>query len=421
VSKSAVDAPSIEQALDRSRARTLSLVDDLDEADQYAQHSPLMSPLVWDLAHIGNYEELWLLRSIDDRPAIDDKLDWLYNAFEHPRWTRPSLPILSPVEARGYLADVRGDVLDLLGKVDLDTDDRLLGDGFVYGMVVQHEHQHCETMLATRQLMGTRAPAVPTPPEIGASMDIMWHERRQFGEGGTFSMGTSGTSWAYDNERPAHEVTVAPFRMDSTPVTVADYLAFVDDGGYLDDRLWHPDGWVFVQQEHLEHPQFWRRDGQQGWSLLRFGRTSDLATHADEAVQHVSWYEADAFARWAGKRLPTESEWEYAARSADIANANLGQTTDGPRSVAVGPTTDDGVAGLFGDVWEWTSSDFAPYPGFESFPYDEYSKVFFGPEYKVLRGGSWATDPAAMRPTFRNWDYPIRRQIFAGFRCAQDA
>jgi iron(II)-dependent oxidoreductase len=416
-----VDTSSVENELERSRARSLSLFDDLDEADQYDQHSTLMSPLVWDLAHIGNYEELWLLRAIDDRPAIDDELDWLYNAFEHPRWARPELPILSPTEARTYLADVRGEVLDLLGKVDLDGTDRLLHDGFVYGMVVQHEHQHCETMLATRQLMGHRAPPVPAPAEIGVSTDNMWHERLQFAEVGTFLMGTSDHPWAYDNERPAHDVTVAPFAMDPTPVTVADYLEFVEDGGYLDDRLWEPNGWAFVQEEHLEHPQFWRRDGQQGWCLLRFGRTTDLTAHATEAVQHVSWYEADAFARWAGKRLPTEIEWEYAARQADITTANLGQTADGPRSVSLAPTTADGIGGLFGDVWEWTSSDFSPYPGFQSFPYAEYSEVFFGPEYKVLRGGSWATDPVAMRRSFRNWDYPVRRQIFAGLRCAQDA
>ena len=252
----------------------------------------------------------------------------------------------------------------------------------------------------------------------------MWHAMRQFGaQGGTFTMGTSDHPWAYDNERPAHEVTVAPFRIDTRPVTAADYLAFVDDGGYLDDRLWHPDGWAFAQQEHLEHPQFWRREGQGAWSLLRFGQTTRSATSIlDEPVQHVSWYEADAFARWAGKRLPTEAEWECAARTADISD---GEPRPAPRRSRAGharrPTTADGIAGLIGDVWEWTSSDFSPYPGFEAFPYGEYSEVFFGPEYKVLRGGSWATDPAAVRPTFRNWDYPIRRQIFAGFRCAQDA
>jgi iron(II)-dependent oxidoreductase len=410
-----IDATRIARELERSRARTAGLVDDLDEVDLRAQQSPLMSPLVWDLAHIGNYEELWLLRSIDGRPAVDEQLDWLYNAFEHPRWTRPDLPVLSPAEARRYLADVRAEVLDLLGKVDLTSDDRLRRDGFVYGMVLQHEHQHCETMLATRQLMGERAPAVPAVGEPGSGSDSIWPGRRQFGSEG--SMGTSGHPWAYDNERPEHPVDVAPYTLDATPVTVRQYLAFVDDGGYLDDRLWHPDGWDFVQQEHLDHPQFWRREGRAGWSLLRFGRRSDLADHLDEPVQHVCWYEADAFARWAGKRLPTESEWEVAAQGASMTGANLGQQTDGPRPVA----ETDGPDGLFGDVWEWTSSDFTPYPGFESFPYDEYSQVFFGSEYKVLRGGSWATDPLAMRATFRNWDYPIRRQIFAGFRCAQDA
>jgi iron(II)-dependent oxidoreductase len=412
-----IDAATIAHELERSRRRTAGLVDDLDESDLYAQHSPLMSPLVWDLAHIGNYEELWLLRNVDDRPAIDEQLDWLYNAFEHPRWTRPTLPILSPTDARSYLADVRSEVLDLLGKVDLASDERLLHGGFVYGMVVQHEHQHCETLLATRQLMGERAPAVPTVDEPGRESDTMWPERRQFGR----SQGTSGHPWAYDNERPEHPVDVAPYALDVTAVTVGQYRAFVADGGYLDDRLWHPDGWAFVQQEHLEHPQFWRREGIDSWSLLRFGHRTDLADHDDEPVQHVCWYEADAFARWAGKRLPTETEWELAAQHASMAGANLGQRSDGPRPGDSGSATADGVQGMFGDVWEWTSSDFTAYPGFESFPYAEYSDVFFGNEYKVLRGGSWATDPQAMRATFRNWDYPIRRQIFAGFRCAQDA
>jgi iron(II)-dependent oxidoreductase len=419
-------ATVIARELERSRARTVELVDDLDESDLCAQHSPLMSPLVWDLAHIGNYEELWLLRSVDGRPAIDEQLDWLYNAFEHPRWTRPTLPILSPSDARRYLADVRSEVLDLLGKVDLapsseHTADRLLHDGFVYGMVLQHEHQHCETMLATRQLMGERAPAVPTAAEPGSQGDSMWHERRQFGSALDLAVGTSAHPWAYDNERPEHRVEVAPYSLDRTPVTVAEYRAFVDDGGYLDDRLWHPEGWAFVQQEHLEHPQFWRREGRDGWSLLRFGERTDLIDHDDEPVQHVCWYEADAFARWAGKRLPTETEWELAARSASMTGANLGQRTDGPRPADGAAANAHGVVGLFGDVWEWTSSDFTAYAGFESFPYDEYSKVFFGKGYKVLRGGSWATDPLAMRATFRNWDHPIRRQIFAGFRCAQDA
>ncbi len=179
--------------------------------------------------------------------------------------------------------------------------------------------------------------------------------------------------------------------------------------------------------------------------MLRFGRQLDLAAHLDEPVQHVCWYEADAFARWAGKRLPTEAEWEKAAvgrpdapdpdvdrepsrwpwgdAAPTSARANLGQISDGPAPVTARPdgASPWGCLAMIGDVWEWTSSDFMPYPGFEAWPYREYSEVFWGPEYKVLRGGSWATDPVAVRATFRNWDYPIRRQIFAGFRCARDA
>jgi iron(II)-dependent oxidoreductase len=419
---STLDASAIAHELERSRSRTLGLVDDLSEEEQTAQHSPLMSPLVWDLAHVGNYEELWLLRNVDGRPPVDEQLDWLYDAFEHPRWTRPDLPVLSPAEARRYLADVRAAALDLLGKVDLDTDDRLLRDGFVYGLVLQHEHQHCETMLATRQLMLERAHPVPL---LGS-----WRGVRAAAEpptevsidGGTFWMGTSSDPWSYDNEREAHERTLEPFFIDATPVTVAEFREFVEAGGYDDERLWHPNGWRYVQEEGLGCPLLWQRDATGSWSLLRFGRTTDLNEHDDEPVQHVCWYEADAFARWAGKRLPTEAEWERAARGSDatLADATHGQRTDGPRSVREQPAAPSGALGMLGNVWEWTASDFRAYPGFDAFPYDEYSKVFFGDEYKVLRGGSWAADRVAVRTTFRNWDYPIRRQIFAGFRCARD-
>ncbi len=415
-----VTARTIADELERSRQRTLGLIDDLDDHDLRAQHSPLMSPLVWDLAHVGNYEELWLLREIDGRPAIDSQLDWLSNAFEHPRWTRPNLPILSPPEARSYLADVRGQVLDLLGKVDLDAGPRLVRDGFVYGMVLQHEHQHDETMLATRQLMGLEAPPVPRLPAAVASDDLAGLSLRAR----PTSPGVVGSNeaWAYDNERPAHEVDAAPVSLEPTPVTVRDFLAFVEAGGYADERLWHPDGSASIREERIAHPPFWTRDGDGAWGLVRLGRVTDLAEHLDEPVQHVCWYEADAFARWAGKRLPTETEWELAARGANEWDpaANLGQRTDGPVSVHDQPAAASGALGMLGNVWEWTASDFTPYAGFESFPYDEYSAVFFGPEYKVLKGGSWATDPIAVRPSFRNWDYPIRRQIFAGFRLVQN-
>jgi iron(II)-dependent oxidoreductase len=417
--------------LGRARERTLGLVDGLDDATLRAQISPLMSPLVWDLAHIANYEELWLLRAIDGRAPIDPGLDDLYDAFEHPRWERPSLPILGPSEARAYLADVRGQVLDLLADLDVDHGaERLWGDGFVHRMVAQHEHQHDETLLATLQLRGDAAVAPPllggSPRPVGDDLTIVGSG---FGDdamvridGGRFVMGTSTDRWALDNERDAHEVEVGPFQIDATAVTNRAYRAFVASGGYDDERVWSSSGWQWRVAEQADHPLFWRPEGQGAWSVLRFGTRLDLDDLAEEAVQHVCFHEAEAFARWAGKRLPTEAEWEKAAVASGASphdpGANLGQHRCGP--ARVGPAGPLVCVGMIGDVWEWTSSDFTPYPGFEPWPYREYSEVFFGGEYKVLRGGSWATDPIVGRTTFRNWDYPIRRQIFAGIRCARD-
>jgi gamma-glutamyl hercynylcysteine S-oxide synthase len=381
--------------LEAARARTLALLDPIGDADLVRQVSPLMSPLVWDLAHVGHYEELWLLRNLTGASPTDERFDDIYDAFKHPRRERPSLPILGPTEARAFVASVRSRVLDALASLDLAGDDPLVRDGFVYGMVIQHEHQHDETMLATIQLMddfahpdaGAWRPGVVEPADAGMA-EIA---------GGPFLMG-SDDPWAYDNERPVHQIDVAPFRIDRTPVTNGQYRAFVEDGGYDDERLWGAAGWAWRQETGAGAPQFWRREGNGGWSRRRYGRREELPP--DEPVQHVSWHEADAFARWRGARLPTEAEWERAAAMEDEAG--------GPRR-------------MLGGVWEWTATDFHGYPGFASFPYREYSEVFFGPEYKVLRGGSWATDPTVRRATFRNWDYPIRRQIFAGIRCAEDA
>ncbi len=378
----------VARELDAVRCRSLALTDPLSDDDLCRQHSPLMSPLVWDLAHVGNYEDQWLLRAIDGGAGGRPDLDDLYDAFQHPRASRSRLTLLAPHAARTYIGAVRNQVLDVLERADLDDDRPLLRDGFVYGMVIQHEHQHDETMLATHQLMGAPGPATGDGPRaVGApagEVELL---------GGAFTMGTDADPWAYDNERPAHNVEVAPFAIDAAPVTNAGYIAFIGDGAYNDDRWWSEGGWKWRQEAQLEHPEFWRREPRGDWAVRRFNRWMPVA--ADEPVQHVCWYEAEAYAAWAGRRLPTEAEWEFACKA--------------------------GVDQMLGNVWEWTASAFAPYPGFQSFPYREYSEVFFGPDYKVLRGGSWATHPLAMRATFRNWDFPTRRQIFAGFRTARDA
>jgi len=421
-------------ALEGARQRSLGLLDPLSEADQLAQHSPLMSPLVWDLAHVGHYEELWLLRAVARTRPIDPAHDDIYDAFKHVRKERARLPILGPAEARRHIAMVRGRVLDVLDKVELDPAVPLLSEGFVYGMVAQHEHQHDETMLATLSLMegeGYRPAAEPPPP----GHPVTPAEVRV--DGGTFTMGTDLEAWAYDNERPAHGIDLAPFWIDTTPVTNAAYQAFIAAGGYDDRRFWSEAGWAHRTKARLVAPQFWRPEGGGAWSRLRYGYREQLV--ADEPVMHVCFFEAEAYARWAGKRLPTEAEWEKAAsiepgsgrkrrypwgdEPPTEAHANLGQRHFRPAPAGAYPAgvSPWGCHQMIGDVWEWTSSSFDAYPGFAWFPYPEYSQVFFGGDYRVLRGGSWATQPGAIRATFRNWDYPIRRQIFSGFRCARDA
>ncbi|MFE2231307.1 ergothioneine biosynthesis protein EgtB [Streptomyces sp. NPDC059442] len=419
-------------ALTTARERTALLTSCVEDDELVAQHSPLMSPLVWDLAHIGNQEEQWLWRAVAGRDALRPEIDSLYDAFEHPRASRPTLPLLPPAEARAYASDVRGRVLDVLAGTAL-AGAPLVEAGFAFGMIAQHEQQHDETMLITHQLRtGPAALTAPPPPRTDTGplpSEILV-------PGGPFTMGTSDEPWALDNERPAHTRVVPPFFVDTVPVTNGAYMAFVADGGYTDERWWQAEGWAQIRQHGIGAPLFWRRSGGQ-WLRRRFGVTEPVPE--DEPVVHVSWYEADAYARWAGRRLPTEAEWEKAARhdpatgrsrrypwgDADPtpAHANLGQRHLRPAPAGGYPegASPLGVRQLIGDVWEWTSSDFLPYPGFTAFPYKEYSEVFFGPAHKVLRGGSFAVDQVACRGTFRNWDLPVRRQIFSGFRTARDA
>ncbi len=430
--------------LEEARARSLALLDSLPEPDLLRQHSPLMSPLVWDLAHVANYEDQWLTGALA-QPRVAAHLDDVYDAFAHPRADRPALPLLHSRRARHYAAAVRARALDVLDG--LDEDDLsggaglapLLDRGFVYGMVVQHEHQHDETMLATLQLRGVDDLSVPDPavPDPAVAAPPARLPAEVMVEGGPFEMGTSTDPWAYDNERPAHVVDVAAFYLDTTPVTNARYLAFMDDGGYRRPELWADDGWEWRQGAGVEAPGSWE-PGADGWGRCRFGRLEPVP-HG-EPVQHVCWYEADAYARWAGRRLPTEAEWEKAASWDPAAGRKLrhpwGHRPPDPslatlwgsdrwRAAPAGSlpagVAPCGAQQLVGDVWEWTASEFRPYPGFSSFPYPEYSEVFWAGGYKVLRGGSWATHASAVRATFRNWDHPIRRQIFAGFRTARDA
>ncbi len=430
--------PDTARALIDARARTLAVLAPLSDDQLCAQHSPLMSPLVWDLAHIAHYEELWLLRELGVGEATDPRFDDVYDAFRHPRGERPDLDLLGPDAARAFGEQVRERVLAPAATAAGERAEALLRDEFVHGLVVRHEHQHIETMLATMQLMSGGVPdeAGKGPGRPGQAALV---GREVLVPAGPFVMGTDDDPWAYDNEQPAHAVDVPGFLIDAAPTTNGQFQEFVDAGGYDDPTLWTDVGWKWRQRADLTHPQSWSQVGDE-WARCRFGVVEPIP--ALEPVQHVCWYEADAYPRWSGKRLPTEAEWEKAAswdpgagsgvkarhpwggEPPGVLTAALAGSTArwGPDEIGAHPAgaTPSGVVDLLGGVWEWTASDFRGYPGFRSFPYREYSEVFFGDEYKVLRGGSWATHRHAVSTTFRNWDYPIRRQIFAGFRCARD-
>lgn len=423
---------SISDLLTEARERTLLLISGLSDDDLHRQHDPLMSPIIWDVGHIAHFEELWLTRNLSG--AIEfSEMPGLYNPLEHPRAERAALPLPTLGEMLVRLREIRSRVLDRLDDLHWDEDNPLLRQGFVYHMVLQHEYQHNETILQTLQLKQGEPYAAPRSVSF-ASAQSLPAEMVHF-SGGEVTIGTDDTRVAYDNERPRHAVHVDPFLIDRTAVTNGRYLEFISDGGYTRPGLWSESGRQWLSDNRAVAPKYWRREGTT-WTE----RVMDLARPVDPAhpVCHVCYYEAEAFARWDGKRLPTESEWEAAASwDAAAHTARVfpwGEEIDPGRDANVDQLAFDtapvgsfhrnfspqGCYGMIGDVWEWTSTDFGGYPGFRSFPYREYSEEFFGSAYKVLRGGSWATRAGAIRNTFRNWDYPVRRQIFSGFRCARD-
>jgi gamma-glutamyl hercynylcysteine S-oxide synthase len=362
---------AIAERLSEARARTLGLIDPLGDEQLNRVYSPILSPLAWDLGHIANFEELWLVQTIGEREPLHGELGRLYDAIENPRRTRGELPILRDADLRSYMEDVRERTLDVLESVEIDAEaeNPLLREGFVYEMLIAHELQHNETMLQLLQLVdGYESPEIDAARGVPAAAAGAQTVHVDAGE---YEVGAPAHGFAYDNERPRHTVRLDAFEIDRAPVTNAEFARFLAASG-------------------AEPPLYWERDGE-GWVDAARGRRAPI--EPDDPVIHVSWNQADAFARWVGKRLPSEAEWE-AAR---------------PRLEGVG------------HGWEWTCSEFLPYSGFEAFPYREYSEVFFGDAHKVLRGSSWATHAQVARPSFRNWDLPERNQIFSGLRCARDA
>jgi gamma-glutamyl hercynylcysteine S-oxide synthase len=400
--------------LELARERTLELVAGIGDEDLERVHSPLMSPLVWDLGHIAAFEDLWLAHRHGGLELLRPDLMDVYDAFETPRADRGQLPYLRRAEAEEYLGDVRRRVRGL----DLP-------EGIAHELVERHERQHGETMLQTLNLARIARPAGPGPPEPTGPGGLTGLELVDV-PGGAFPFGSAPDGFAYDNERPRHTIERRAFRIGRVPVTNGDWLRFVDDGGYARREWWTEAGWAWREAEGIARPLNWLTDELE-WRLA----DGAVPLEPQRPVVNISWYEADAFTRARGVRLPTEAEWEMAATwngttrdDGSWAEANLlesgilGTAQVGARAQDAAPS---GALGMIGDVWEWTSSDFRGYPGFVAHPYREYSEVFFGPDYKVLRGGSFATSARVISPSFRNWDHPHRRQIFAGLRVAAHA
>jgi iron(II)-dependent oxidoreductase len=415
----------LRQQLQEVRERTLWLFEQVpDEFLRRRVHS-FYSPIGWHFGHVGRTEEYWVCEALK-RPCSDERLSFLYADLpDNPKDNRVNIPDRAGTVA--YLEQTRRVVLEALDGADLDTEDPYLADGYAWEFAIQHECQHQETIAEMLQLIQKQLPqpevAVPfEPAPLGEMVPIL---------AGAFCMG-SDVRHLYDNEKEPHEVTVAPFHLARHQVTAAQWAGFMAEGGYERRELWSDEGWHWREAEGAVAPEYWLRQTD-GWAYIAPHGARPI--HPDEACSSVSWFEADAFARWAGKRLPTEAEWEYAASAAPgTAKREFpwgsGTSSDhachalrhwSPRPVGSHPAGDTllGLSDMAGNVWEWTSSRFLPYPGFQAFPYDGYSKDHMKGEHFVCRGGSWATASPILRCTFRNWYVPTYRQGFLGLRLAE--
>jgi gamma-glutamyl hercynylcysteine S-oxide synthase len=405
--------------------RALQLVDDLDEEQMVGPLLPVVNPLIWEIGHLAWFQEKFVLRDACGQPPLIAHTDALYDSGAVPHDTRWHLVLPSRKETVAYMREVSGRIADLLRAGSNDVVRHFAR------YTVHHYDTHTEALTYTRQTLGYPPPVLPglsdaAAPPVGepVSGDAQV-------DGGEVWLGAlRADPFAYDNEKWAHPVQVAPFAIARTAVTQAELAAFVDDGGYRDPRLWS-DGGRWLAESGAQHPVYWRHaDG--GWQRRHFDRWADL--EPDLPASHVCWWEADAYARWAGRRLPTEAEWEYAATGGatdrtqypwgDVAPGAEHAATDwrgiGQVDVSACSAGDSpvGCRQLIGNVWEWTASDFTAYPNFERDAYAENSEQFFGAR-KVLRGGAWATRGRYLRSTYRNYFTPDRRDVIAGVRtCA---
>jgi len=419
-----------------ARQRSFELVADLTDEQLMGPHLSIVNPLLWEIGHVAWFQEKWVLRHAGHQKPIRDDGDALYDSAAVAHDTRWDLPLPSREDTLSYMRQVCDRVLERIERPDLSDEDI-----YFVRLSVFHEDMHTEAFTYTRQTLKYPPPRLslisepaPTGGPLPGDVEI---------PGGTFLLGaTPEEPFVFDNEKWAHPVQVKPFAIARAAVTEAEFAAFVDGGGYRRQEFWSEAGWRWREGVGAEHPVYWQREAHGRWLRRHFDQWVPL--EPSRPVIHVNWYEAEAYCCWTGRRLPTEAEWEVAAAAEFDSNgaglsrrkrrfpwgdepptpehANLNWRALGCIDVGALPASDSafGCRQMIGNVWEWTSSDFLPYPGFVRDPYKEYSEPWFG-DHKVLRGGCWTTRSRLLRNTWRNFYQPHRRDVWAGFRtCALD-
>jgi iron(II)-dependent oxidoreductase len=419
--------------LQETRSRTHDLTDDLSADQLMGPHLAMVNPVLWEVGHVGWFHEYWTLRHSHGQAPLIERADSFWNSSTVAHDTRWDLDLPDRSSTFSYLAEVLKRQCDRLARGGFPAPAK-----YFYELAIRHEDMHTEALAYMRQTLGYPRPdalgdrALPRAGNLPGDVDV---------PGGTWRLGaTPADGFVFDNEKWAHAVELEPFRIARAPVTNGEFAAFVEAGGYQARQFWSTSGWTWREREAAERPVYWqpKRDGV--WAWRRYDSVEALPPNAP--VAFVSWYEAEAWCRWAGRRLPSEAEWEAAAigepradgtRLADVKrrwpwggdaparpHANLDFAFGGPLDVAACPSGDSafGCRQMAGNIWEWTASDFTPFPGFAPDPYSDYSQPWFGTR-KVLRGGAWATNARLARPAYRNFFPPDRNDVFAGFRtCA---
>lgn len=445
------------------RARTVALVADLTDEQMIGPCLAIVNPPLWEIGHVAWFTEFWVLRHLKEQAPLQQNGDALYNSTDVAHDTRWELLLPDRAKTLGYMDEVMDRAIEqIAGKRELSADEY-----YFYLLTTFHEGMHAEALAYTRQTLGYPAPVIQGDRAVAVAGGVRPGDVEI--PAGKYLIGaTKDFPFVFDNEKWAHEVVLEPFRIARAPVTNGEFLEFVEEGGYRERRFWSNEGWQWLESggspqleksfatffkrrmnkipevqefsKRLDHPVYWKREANGRWLQRIYNQYVPLNNHLP--IVHVSWYEAEAFCNWAGRRLPSETEWEVAASAepnggltgsperryfpwGDMApiseHANLDWHESGVVEVGAYAAGDSafGCRQMIGNIWEWTAGDFQPYPGFIIDPYKEYSKPWFG-THKVLRGGCWATSSLLIRNTWRNFYTPDRRDVWAGFRtCAK--